>query len=141
MAIEPRNQLPPKVIRITKSDPIFSDWRQEVANGAMHPIQMHIDEYIRLKIGEMRLDMSFNQLQAGEYVYGLDMAEDPDSPESQALQDFLRRPEVAWAVDISFDGLYITKDFDHAEMRSLFAFFVFLKKEQVTFWKLKFSGT
>ena len=130
--------MPPSIFKVTKNDPIFIDWREDVANGAPHPMQLRTDEYIRVKIGMMRIDTSFNQLRPSEF--GINLMEELEGVDSEALKDFLQRPSVAWAVDLSFDGLYIKKDFNHAEMNAIYAFFVFLKREQATFWSLKYSG-
>jgi len=133
------SSLPPMIIKVAKTNPVFVDWRDEVANGAQHPLQIEELTYTRCTVGKMRIDTSFNRVNPNGY--GLSPQEHLEEHEQTALRNFLEDPVIAWAVDNSFDGIYVTKDTDHASMKTIFEFIVYLKEEHVTFWRLKFSGT
>jgi len=56
------------------------------------------------------------------------------------IKDIQCQPEVAWAVDNSFDGLYVLRSEDPSLTSTRFRFAVYMKEEHVTFWKLKYNG-
>jgi len=129
---------PPRYWKVLKQEPIFMDWRMDVANGAVHPLSVEEIEYTRITIGKMRLDGGY--VGSDESKHNKDLLSSLEEHEAHALESFLKRPEVQWAVDNSLDGLYIKKEEDYANLLTLFSFSVFMKNKLVTFWRLKYSG-
>ena len=60
--------------------------------------------------------------------------------EIEFINSVQRRPEIEWAIDNSFDGIYVQKYEDFSRFVTSFKFAVYMKEEQATFWKLKFNG-
>jgi len=61
-------------------------------------------------------------------------------------QSFIRgvladNPAVDWAINNSFDGLYISRYAELATLTTIFIFRAYLLEKHITFWKLKFAGT
>jgi len=133
--------MPPDIIKVAKTSPIFPDWREDVTNGSPHPV-LTSDEYVRIDIGRMCVDSSFKTNHHGCYN-GHDRSplEQLEQHEEHALKNFLQNPEIAWAVDNSFDGVYVIKNNNVDNFSVDYIFSVYLKRELATFWRLKYSGT
>ena len=132
--------MPPNIIRVAKTHEIFVDWREDVVNGAPHPV-LRAEDYVRINIGNMHVDNSFNRMNGNGHGYGPDPLTHLEEYEQEALKIFLKDPAVAWAVDNSFDGVYVIQNKYSDEFTIQFVFSVYLKREHATFWTLKYSGT
>lgn len=113
-----------------------ADFRYACMDGETHPMQIEREHYVLVKIHVQSIDTSVAAQHADPYS--------KYTPFSPAEMDFIesvqQRPEIEWAVDNSFDGIYIQKFDDYARGATSFEFAVYMKEEQVTFWKLKYSG-
>jgi len=128
------DKMPPNIIRIAKTHQMFNDWRTSVTNGSPHPV-LREDEYIRINIGKLRMESSSMQPSS----YNSSPIQELEKYEHYGLKTFLERIEVAWAVDNSFDGVYVVKEMDYNNFNTNFIFSVYLKQEQATFWTLKYG--
>ena len=133
-------EMPPNIIRVAKTHEIFVDWREDVVNGAPHPV-LQAEDYVRINIGNMHVDTSFNHMNGNGHGYRSDPLTHLEEYEQEALKTFLKNPAVAWAVDNSFDGVYVIQDNYSSDFTIQFVFSVYLKREHATFWTLKYSGT
>ena len=129
---------PPEFFRMAKPNIQIPQYMEDCMNGAPHPMNIEFDDYVRTTIGKVHLDLEF---QAHQH-YGTQRSEQTNLTEEEehAIQTFKDRPEAAWAMYNSFDGLYIKKDINHAEGRVFFTFAVYMKSSNKTFWMLKYAG-
>lgn len=58
--------------------------------------------------------------------------------EVELLKTLTHKPHIAWAIDNSFDGLYIAKRDDPSVLATTFILGAYLKEELATFWRLKY---
>jgi len=125
----------PDYIKVAKHNDFMADWRTDVAGGSPHPILIEHELYTKIMIGKLYIDMAHdapNISPAGGRGF--------NRYEEEEIKGFLRRPEMAWANDNSFDGVYIRKEPDYAQMRVIMVVYAYMKEQHVTFWKLKFTG-
>jgi len=113
-------------------------YRRACMNGEEHPLCIERHQYVMVTVCTQSID-------AGIFMQADDPHEYSRSNRFSPLEmDFItsvqRRPEVEWAVDNSFDGIYVQKYEDFARNATSFQFGVYMKDEQATFWRLKFSG-
>lgn len=59
--------------------------------------------------------------------------------EREFLIEIQQRPAIAWAIEHSLDGLYVTRYEDVSTYRGIFHFTAYLKPEHITYWKLKYG--
>ena len=124
------------IIRIPKPQIFQAEWRHKVANGDPHPLDIEKETYelvwvMRFYVGSLMAHSIRFSYTPGEW------SED----EKEILYEHMKYPRVQWAIDNSFDGLYIKRQEEMAEARMIYDIGAYLKSEQATFWRLKFSGT
>jgi len=144
------------VMRIdTRSDDIvIEEINRSIPDFIAVPVMEHMEQ-ARYRFDCMRLD---DQLAIEQKCYRLitvwtdsidstAMANDHGyahpkfSPSEIAfIKDIQCHPTVAWAIDNSFDGLYVLRSEDASLTSTRFRFSVYMKEEHVTFWKLKYNG-
>ena len=120
--------------------PVKNGWDQAqyrfaCMDGAPHPLAIEREQYTLVTIHTQSIDASVHFAADGPHNTGRF-----STPEIEFINSVQLRPEVEWAIDNSFDGVYVQKFNDHARYATSFQFAVYLKEEQATFWKLKFSG-
>lgn len=114
-----------------------TQYRLDCMNGMDHPMQIEVHNYILVTVATREMDTgvantanrwgrwsrcpTFSQL------------------EMEFIALIQRCPEVEWAIDNSFDGLYVAKEDNPATFNTQFRLAVYMKEEQATFWKLKFN--
>ena len=103
--------------------------------GIEHPLSIERERYVLTTVHTSSLDASLDRLMPDQKRPG-----QFSEPEIEFINSIQRRPEVEWAVDNSFDGVYVQKYEDFSRFATSFKFAVYLKEEQATFWKLKFHG-
>jgi len=124
----------PHNIRVAKHKK-QAQYKFDVMNGQAHPILLDVEDYALVTVHHCSLRQeTFQNVSQGENFYGF------NEEEISFIQSVQQQPEVEWAIDNSFDGIYVNKTDDHARMAIDFRFAVYLKAEQATFWKLKFHG-
>lgn len=124
---------PPERIGVPKQSytkmPLY---REECMKGAAHPLG--IEEYdFHLVIVE-RIEYDPNRF-AMQYGYGGDTSEEL----SNFIESIARTPHIEWAIDNSFDGLYVIQHNNPSSFRTVFTFGVYLYAELATFWNLKYG--
>jgi hypothetical protein len=105
-------------------------------NPDAHPLDIRTDNYELITITSCAIDPMHD---VNDRSYGNHYKFNQD--EIEFIQSISRQPKVEWAIENSFDGLYIQKEFNHADFRTHYRFAVYLKEEQATFWKLKYHGS
>lgn len=123
----------PSTIRVAKHNDIMIDWKAEVAGGMSHPLRLEEQLYIKITLGAISMDHVFT---SSSYIN----QDSHDERVDEAIKDFLMRPEVSWANDVSFDGVYIHREPNFAGLTVRVLFSTYMEEKQATFWKLKFSG-
>lgn len=123
---------PPEYYKMAKPPIQIPDWMDDCMNGAPHPLNIEIDNYIRTSVGVGHMDLSYNPSYPGSSLHNLSQEEE------EFVQIFKDRPEVQWAMHNSFDGLYMKKTVDHADMKVFFSFAVYMKDTNKTYWLLKY---
>jgi len=99
-----------------------------------HPLSIETHDYVLMVVHTSQIDQStFISRSAGVVTPTLDGAE------MLYVNSVRRKPEVEWAVNNSFDGMYITTESDPATFTMRFRFAVYMKSEHATFWRLKFN--
>ena len=61
--------------------------------------------------------------------------------EQKLIQDVQRYKEVSWAMQNSFDGLYVRKFMNPEHYETAFQFGVYMLDQHITYWQLKFGNT
>ncbi len=123
---------PPEYYKMAKPNIQIPSFMDDCMNGASHPLQIEYDDYVRTRIGRGHMDLTYSP-------YDLHSSESNlNREEEEFIQNFKDRPEVQWAMHNSFDGLYIQKAVNHADMQIFFNFAVYMKSQNKTFWLLKY---
>lgn len=113
-------------------------YRTACLNGEEHPLAIEREHYMMITICKQSMDTDIFIQADGNPGYAHSNRFCP--AEIDFINSIQRRPEIEWAVDNSFDGIYVQKYEDHHRMSTMFQFAVYMKEEQATFWKLKFHG-
>ena len=114
----------PDYIKVAKpSIPAIFSQREDIIINDQHPLEIETEGYHKIEIGKIRLEVSFN----------------PAEDEERYLELMTRDPKIQWAIDNSFDGLYISKEKDPTSFNMIYHFYVYLKDEHALFWKLKYG--
>jgi hypothetical protein len=109
-------------------------YREACMNGFDHPMEIETHQYKLFTVAQDDINAdAFIQASEIRGRYWSDL-------EMEFFQSVLKRPEVEWAIDNSFDGVYIAKADDPSTLSSIYKFAVYLKEEHITFWKLKYHG-
>ena len=144
LRVDPRTEKPvveeiqkhlPRDIAVPIQKPLTPQhYRLDCMQGYDHPLEIERHHYQLLCIAEdsIEIDAFAHNRQAPGKQY--------TPMELEFFSNVFRRPEVEWAIDNSFDGVYIHRVDDHASLASIYRFAVYLKEEQITFWKLKHHG-
>jgi len=132
--IEPRDSMPQLNIAVGDKRSQAS-YRFDCMEGLAHPMAIESHRYTLVPVCADSIDSTvFDQ----DYRVP---ANTSFNEHEMAFIDAIRgRPEVEWAIDNSFDGLYVKRFEDPSLTRTQFRFAVYLKDEHVTFWKLKYNG-
>jgi len=132
-AVEEITRSVPRNIMVTKKKPTQAQYRYDCMNGQEHPMQLEHHAYTLVTVHRDNIDIGMAESDAyNERMF--------NSEELDYISTVVRRPEVEWAMDNSFDGVYIQRHRDPAQFTTVFRFAVYMKEDQATFWKLKFNG-
>lgn len=122
----------PREIRQSVQKPIRqADYKFNCLVGEQHPLEIEVHNYVLVRLCTERIDVATSHHKLSRMF---------SEPEQEFIRDVRRRPEIEWAEENSFDGLYISKCEDVGSMKTAFSFAAYLKEEQATFWKLKYGG-
>ena len=125
--ITDQSDLPPHKRERICPNLLETGWRHDVAEGAVaHPLGLEENNYVKIGVGYVMVDMSIQP--STEYT-------------NEIIKSYLRRPEIEWAIDNSFDGLYITKERDEYNYSYKYKLYVYMLDKHATFWTLKFKGS
>jgi hypothetical protein len=105
---------------------------------AEHPLQCEEFKFELTFVGHAEMEPEFSQDVRDEYQYRYNKGQF-NEPEMELIKNVMKRPEVEWAVDNSFDGIYIHKYNDAASFKTVFKFAVYMEANQATFWRLKYG--
>jgi len=109
-------------------------YRFACMEGEPHPLTIEQQCYRLITVWTDSIDST---VMAADHGY----AHPKFSPgEIAFIKDIQCHPEVAWAIDNSYDGLYVLRSEDASLTSTRFRFAVYMKEEHVTFWKLKYNG-
>jgi len=112
-------------------------YRTACLDGVPHPLGIEQHHYILVTVATRSIDSSIAfQSTSPDYQYSNRFTPN----EMDFINSVQNDLAVEWAVDNSFDGIYVRKYEDHGRMATSFQFAVYMKEEQATFWRLKFSG-
>lgn len=125
----PKVRYQPKAMRIED----IGIYRQKCLKGESHPLGIESYNYQLVIVEEAHINESVSAM-TNAYGY-TKFSQD----EVSFIESVARRPHVEWAVDNSFDGLYVMKYFNPSAFGDMFKFGVYLKDELATFWNLKYS--
>jgi len=123
-----------EIMRVQKPPKYTAQYRANCMQGSPHPLQIETEDYVKVEIA--RLSSPPDSYMPGE----IHSAIEAGSIDSNMIRSVTERPEVEWAIDQSFDGLYVFKQHDPAAFNQLYTFAVYLKSELATFWKLKYGN-
>ena len=112
-----------------------AQYRFDCMLGADHPLNIEREHYILTTVATRHMD-TVVQAEANSWS----RLPRFNSEEMDFIMSVQKFPEVEWAIDNSFDGIYIYKEEDFARFSTMFKFAVYMKEEQATFWKLKYNG-
>lgn len=113
---------------------ISANYREACVNGADHPLAGEDFIYELVEVGAARVDASIIRTAAMNPPTGKYTEE-----EMVFIAKFTEAPEIDWAINNSFDGLYIKREPDHITYHMIYKFYVYMESSQATFWRLKFS--
>lgn len=102
-----------------------------------HPLECEAFVYERLCIGKISVDDSLLYRSFNRYS---NKHEESAEQIMYMVKDYLRDPAIQWAVMRSADGIYLTKQEDHATMRTCIRMYVYLDPKNISFWNLKYSN-
>lgn len=122
----------PKMLRMEE----VHKYRERCLNGEPHPLNIEMQNYELVIIEEMSID----KLHMADYNMLTCRYEVSSHDQAMLIQSVTQRPHVMWAIDNSFDGLYVARRHDHSYSGVKFLFGVYLKDELATFWRLKYMG-
>lgn len=124
---------PPERIGVPKQNYAeMPQYRTDCMRGAAHPLG--IEEYdFRLVIVE-RLEYDPGVF-AAQHGYGGDTKEEL----GDLIESMAKLPHIEWAIDNSFDGLYVITKPNPSAFRHDIVFGVYLYAELATFWNLKYG--
>ena len=138
-AIEDVSSLPEFITALPRGNNMYeqAQYRWDCLAGQEHPLQIETRQYVLLTICKQSIDMAVASSRNSEYysIYGRRFNQN----EVEFIDSVKLRPEIEWAIDNSFDGLYVARYEDPSLMKAVFRFAVYVKEEQATFWKLKFG--
>ena len=127
----------PEFFRMAKPNIQIPNFMEDCMDGAPHPMQIEYDDYTRVYIG--RINMDTHRHSINSFKVNAPAQHNLTEEEEEIIQNFKDRPEVQWAIHNSFDGLFIKKEYDYANLRTLFMFAVYMKNTNKTFWILKYK--
>jgi len=133
--VEAVNKHVPKEMKVMVK-PEQAQYRVDWMNGAAHPLNIESQHYTLVMLSTESMDsdtLTRDRIQNDHMTKFNEV-------EMGFIGSVKRRPEIEWALDNSFDGLYVHRYADPSEFRTMFKFAAYLKGDQATFWKLKYHA-
>lgn len=125
--------MPPEKINVPKQDYAnIAQYRKDCLRGAAHPLGIEAYDFELVIVERIEYDDSRFAIQNG---YGGDGSQDF----AKFIESMARTPHIEWAIDNSFDGLYVIQQNNPASFSSVMIFGVYLYAELATFWNLKYG--
>jgi len=111
-------------------------YKLDVMNGEDHPLQGKDFIYKLTHIDTLYQDAM------GIAINGYPASREGTltSDEVEFLRTACKQSQLDWAIENSFDGLYIKKQLDPASYRMVYALYVYMEEQQATFWRLKYGS-
>lgn len=125
----------PSEIRVTRTKQ-QPQYKFDCMEGREHPLRLEVDNYVLTTVHTTNINSQASASAPGELHrrYQFSVAE------LELISLVQSMPEVEWAIENSFDGIYVCKEDDYTRFESQYKFAVYLKSEQATFWRLKYHG-
>lgn len=124
----------PSEISVLKKQP---QYKFDCMDGINHPLKIEQDNYTLVTVKTVTIDTEkFAHQSNKDWHHRFEFT----ASELDFINTLRNDPQVNWAEENSFDGLYIHKLDDYSTLSTKFKLAVYLKTEHATFWKLKFHG-
>ncbi len=104
-------------------------YKHECMMGAEHPLQIEQYKYILTQVYSVHI----SDQRTVDNLYG------DGYGTKELIDDITRKRPIQWAIDNSFDGLYVDNFTEVTNMRTNLKFYVYLLDKHATFWNLKFG--
>jgi hypothetical protein len=117
----------------------LDEYRTGCMTGATHPLEIEKHCYRLTTIATLTMDAMVrgNDSRRNKWPYiGLHLT----GEEQNFIRDSIAGRAMSWAIENSFDGLYIQKDQDLSRLVTIFRVSVYMKEEHITFWRLQFAN-
>lgn len=115
-------------------------WRVRTIETGEHPLRIESEEYHLTWVHDVKISLEMlSRKKYDGYVYGSGNTEFDEHEQEMIMTHARDIPAIAWAVDNSFDGLYVKKKENYEAFVMVYRFGVYLKEHHATFWKLKFG--
>lgn len=109
-----------------------------VYDDAPHPLHIEYDEWHLVWVAKFQISMSALKAAAGKSSrFPMNFRDELSEDEKYLISKRSQLPEVEWAIDNSFDGIYIKRWEEDVYMRYMLG--VYLHSKQATYWKLKYG--
>lgn len=127
------NHWPPERISVPKQDySKMPQYRTDCMRGAVHPLGIEEYDFHLVTVERIEYDVGMFAMKHG-------YAGDTKEELGDFIESFTRVPHIEWAIDNSFDGLYVLTQNNPASFRTELVFGVYLYAELATFWNLKYG--
>lgn len=124
---------PAPIIRVAKQSTFQASWREDVAEGANHPLEIEKEEWVLIWLLSIRVH------HAGQTNFRSNLDDQWTEDEKIIIEEHLKQPKIDWALDNSFDGLYFHRQDDNFQLCTYYRIGAYLKSKHATFWKLKYG--
>lgn len=123
------------VIRVPKNEKFMASYKERVLNGQEHPLRIEYDEWHFTWVSARRIALNFFGQRPIQF-HG-DQFSDDEIDFLGNIQE--QEPQVEWAIDNSFDGLYIKRYEDLESYTMVYKIGVYLHGKHATYFRLKYG--
>jgi len=115
----------------------MSRYKLDVLAGADHPLQSEEFIYTLTPVEKLERDASEISMSVNPRI-----AHDHLSPdEVEFLNEVcFKIPKIDWAIENSFDGVYIKKYLQPSSYKMIYELYVYMEEKQATMWRLKYGS-
>ena len=113
------------------------DYKLRCLEGMSHPLNIEEYHYELVNLGGFVFNSNF-MFQYPGLPNGVFNNKTFLPEEVEFIRNIAARPEIEWAVENSFDGLYIKRHQDPLAFNIHFNFAAYFTAEHATFWRMKF---
>ena len=124
---------PPGRIKVPVPDyAAMPNYKKECMCGEAHPMGIEAYDFHLVIVERITCDSSQRSFNANNYPWN-------KKDEEELITSMARLPHVEWAIENSFDGLYIIEQPCNSGLEYEYLFGVYLYSELATFWNLKYG--